>query len=645
MSGMVAIVSREPATLARGRRMLATLRHLPHWGTLSVAAAGVWLGVCGRHGEFWVADALDAAPLGGLALAPLVAVFCGDLLNKRALIADLGLPAGCDPAHIVLAAYQRWGERLFTRLEGIYSLALHDARADIVLAGTDSCMVAPLNAVRLGDDVLFASEAKAFLADPRFVADLDHDAWADLAVWGSVLGERTCFSGVRKLAHGCHWKVAGGTLSRARHFDVRELLPGALRGRDYTERMATAALSLGDEAFDGERVVLPLTGGLDSRMMAAAMPRDAHAIAMTFGAPSDLDCALAARIAERRGLDHVVLPFDPAYVAKHAEETVWLTEGRQNPVHNITGSLMGALPPAGHFVSGVGASAGRRYDRTRMLVPQWAWIHAGEADFERLFTSYAELSGLPVPRLGELVVNGDELRDVGLRRLRETLVRSRGLNAVDRLDVCQVTEGERFDQAGLELAGTRIGARAPLATQRWLGAMLAGASEERIDDRARVRLVRRLDPRLAAVPWGATRLPLSLSEHLLGGLRSLGALTARPLPAGYPAVALADGGGGARRRSIDGALAAIKSKHTAHGEERDNWLRGPSRAYVEEILLSDRLVDHGVVNAAAVRGLWREHLGGADHADSLGVILGIELWMRLFVDRDQPPSLVRERSR
>ena len=71
-------------------------------------------------------------------------------------------------------------------------------------------------------------------------------------------------------------------------------------------------------------------------------------------------------------------------MAKHAEETVWLTEGRQSPVNNITGSLMGALPPAGHFVSGVGASAGRRYERTRMLVPQWAWIHAGEADFERL---------------------------------------------------------------------------------------------------------------------------------------------------------------------------------------------------------------------------------------------------------------------
>ena len=94
VSGLVAIVSREPATLARGPRMLATLRHLPHWGTLAVASAGVWLGVCGRHGEFWVADALDAAPLGGLALAPLVAAFCRILGTSGRLIAHLGLTAG-----------------------------------------------------------------------------------------------------------------------------------------------------------------------------------------------------------------------------------------------------------------------------------------------------------------------------------------------------------------------------------------------------------------------------------------------------------------------------------------------------------------------------------------------------------------------
>ena len=80
---------------------------------------------------------------------------------------------------------------------------------------------------------------------------------------------------------------------------------------------------------------------------------------------------------------------------------------------------------------------------------------------------------------------------------------TRGLNVVDRLDVYQLTEGERFDQSSVwSFAGVWVGPRAPLATQPGWEALLAGASDERIDDRARLRLVRRLVRRVAAVPWG-----------------------------------------------------------------------------------------------------------------------------------------------
>ena len=258
-----------------------------------------------------------------------------------------------------------------------------------------------------------------------------------------------------------------------------------------------------------------------------------------------------------------------------------------------------------------------------------------------------ELSGLPIPASVSSSSTATSCADVGLRRLQETLVHSRGLGSGrTSWDGCQVTEGERFDQAGLELADTQIGARAPLATQRWLGAMLAGAKQTSgIDDRARVRLVRRLDPRLAAVPWGATRLPLSLSEQmLLGGLRSLGALTGRPLPAGDSAVAGLDHAADGRGVARSGGCARWAGEE-AHGPRRGARRMAPGA--VAGLHRGDPAVPQAGrprrgERPEQARGLWREHLGGADHADSLGVILGIELWMRLFVDRDRPPSLVRE---
>jgi hypothetical protein len=71
------------------------------------------------------------------------------------------------------------------------ALAPCDARAGLVLASTDTCVVATLHVVRLAGDLLFASEAKAFLADPRSVHDLDRVACAGTIACGCAVQERT----------------------------------------------------------------------------------------------------------------------------------------------------------------------------------------------------------------------------------------------------------------------------------------------------------------------------------------------------------------------------------------------------------------------------------------------------------------------
>ena len=181
-----------------------------------------------------------------------------------------------------------------------------------------------------------------------------------------------------------------------RHWDVRRLPPPSLHGAAYLDRLEEVFRELAAEAYDDPGVLLPLTGGLDSRLFAAAAPQGRGVRTLTFGSPDDHDCALAARVAAARGLPHSVSPLDPAYVATYGPEAVWLLEGRLSPVGNITGSLMDRLRPATAFVSGAGAAAGRHFWRSRMLVPDWAWDHAADGEFERLFTSRVMQFGLPL---------------------------------------------------------------------------------------------------------------------------------------------------------------------------------------------------------------------------------------------------------
>ena len=73
--------------------------------------------------------------------------------------------------------------------------------------------------------------------------------------------------------------------------------------------------------------------------------------------------------------------------------------------------------------------------------------------------------------------------------------------------------------AGLGLAGTWLTPRAPFFTRRWIDAALAGAPDERVDDLARVRLLRRLSPAAARRTMGHDASAAAASARLLAALR------------------------------------------------------------------------------------------------------------------------------
>jgi hypothetical protein len=86
------------------------------------------------------------------------------------------------------------------------------------------------------------------------------------------------------------------------------------------------------------------------------------------------------------------------------------------------------------------------------------------------------------------------------------------------------------------------------------------------------------------------------------------------------------------------ALKRVQHLAYSHVDARDEWLRGPSRAFVEDVLLSSRVAEHGVLEPAAVRTLVAEHMAGAGHANAIGLLLTVELWQRYFEDGERPAA-------
>jgi asparagine synthetase B (glutamine-hydrolysing) len=604
--------------------MLGRLEHLSLYETRAVEADGAWLGVCGRPATIAVAEGPDG----------LSAVACGETLNASRLRQELGLDTGADLAAVALAAYRRWRGDLFAHLDGVFSVVVHDAAERRTVAGTDAYRGAVMHAVGVGQDVLIASEAKAFTCDPRFTPHLDEEAMASLLALEMMIDGRTLFEGVRDPGVGRHFEVSDRGLSRVQHWDPREVTGGTLRGDAYLDHLAATITELGEWLFAGERLLLPLTGGLDSRLLAAAAPPGIDLLALTFGSSLDQDARRAAQISRACGLRHVVAGLEEDYLPRYGDGTVWLTEGRLNPIANFNGGQMDRFADRDAVVSGLYGEVGRSTMRGRFMIPDRELLQAGDREFEQRFIRDVMKPNLAAPWWDALFGDrGRELLQSALDEATRILGETRGLPVPDRIDISMGALRFHAGRSGMLYSDFWIDARPAFLTRRWVAAVLAGAPEERLDDSMRLRLIRRLNKAVAAVPWVCTRLPLGISDVGVRAVRH----AARLRLGGGAAVAQEErptAASNSHSRAVD-LVRRTKKYLYRPGERREDWLRGLGRSYAEELLLSQRLTGRGVMDADGVRALFKAQMDGGSHALSLGQLMNFELWQRLFVDGDE----------
>jgi asparagine synthase (glutamine-hydrolysing) len=138
-------------------------------------------------------------------------------------------------------------------------------------------------------------------------AELDARAIGRYALIGHFVGSDSFFRGVRKLGAGASWSVAEGRVHEQRYLTD----PGP--GERFTSRQDAAQAGAGVvagclEACLAEHpdAVLELSGGLDSRLVLAALPEGLRSgrEAVTLGVSDSGDVVVARRLAADLGLVH-----------------------------------------------------------------------------------------------------------------------------------------------------------------------------------------------------------------------------------------------------------------------------------------------------------------------------------------------------
>lgn len=207
-------------------------------------------------------------------------VYNGEIYNYRELRQEL-LAKGHrfrseTDTEVILNLYAEMGEGLFSRLNGIFALALWDARRNQLLVARDGMGVKPLYYSQTKSGILFASELKALRLCPQVSTEIDpltvhyHLAY----LWAPA--PNTMLKDVRKLPPGHAMIIRGGQVVREwQHYDLpyngQRLSGGEVEIAAELRSKLEQAVSR--QMVSDVPVGAMFSGGLDSSTVVAMMRR------------------------------------------------------------------------------------------------------------------------------------------------------------------------------------------------------------------------------------------------------------------------------------------------------------------------------------------------------------------------------------
>jgi asparagine synthase (glutamine-hydrolysing) len=646
MCGVAGFWDRQPGSAdelrARVATMSDTLRHRgpDDAGTFVDDAAGVALGT--RRLAILDLSALGHQPMAS-ADGRYVVSFNGEIYNYlelRAQLEKLGVGfRGASDTEVLVAAFGQWGiVDTLTRSNGMFAMAVWDRQERELHLARDRFGEKPLYYGWARHALVFGSELKALRAHPGFCAAVDRDVLALYLRHNCVPAPYSIYRGVTKLPPGTvvtitastapgtlptpepYWSLAAvaEAAARARH----DQSPGA--AIDELDGVMRRAVSLRTRA-DVDLGAF-LSGGIDSSLVVALMQAQATTKVKTFTIAFEdagYDEAADARaVAAHLGTEHCELLLTARDALELVPELPTVYDEPFADSSQIPTTLLARLTRR-HVTVAMSGDGGdelfggynryvwaERYWRRLEPVPRPVRRAAGAALAAlapRRWDKIAEVLGPVLPRSMRVRMPGIKIRKaarvLGCDDLYETY----------RLLASHAERPERLVHGAVEAPSVLSDPAAWPALADPVEQMMYLDAVTYLPDDILTKLDRAtmaaslegrlpfLDPEVAALSW---RLPVDQKVHGATGKWLLRRLLHRYVPA-----------------------ALVERPKTGFGVPLGDWLRGPLRAWAEDLLDDRRLAAEGYLVAEPVRAMWHEHLSGGDRSYELWDVLMFQAWL------------------
>jgi asparagine synthase (glutamine-hydrolysing) len=492
---------------------------------------------------------------------------------------------------VILALYERFGlEPMLERLNGMFAIVIADTRRGAVTLLRDRVGIKPLYWAQCGTTVLFASEAKAFLAHPAFRAEIDPTEVDELLAFRYVAGGASLLKGVRHVRPGhrltitpdgvseaCYWRIPDHPeklrLSRAEAVDRLD----DLLGRSVQSQMRSDVT-----------VGCQLSGGIDSSLV-TVLARSRHsgdlsAFSIVFDEPqfSEERWILAAAATARANSHRFV--FDQAAFIGALDAASWHMD---QPISHPNSLALWLL-------------ARRSREHATVLL-------SGEGGDE-LFGGYSRFSDAHVAATQSCRPPGPELVD--------TFIRASQFHSEARLSKLRPAANLR----------PAIEKRRALF-QEGHADHLSNCVKYEMRTHLVDLLVRQ--DKMAMGHGVENRVPF-LDRQVIEFARALPAdhLVGAPLPTVVPGTKLVVKE--LARRSFDAAF--VYRRKSAFNLPLAQYFRSVAFVALMEDRLLPGMAARGLVDVSVVRRWWRRALSAPSTTEGFWIPVALELWAQQFID-------------
>lgn len=240
-------------------------------------------------------------------------VFNGEIYNYQLLRQELESKGyifkTSTDTEVIVHGYEAYGTDIFGRLNGMFAIALWDARNQRAVLVRDRLGQKPLYYTAINHTLYFASELKVFNVLPGFSKEIDHTAFMKFIDQTYCGGQQSIFKNVKKIPAGSFLIYEGGNHSMRQYWKLPELSPGLMNfeeSKSVLDELISDAVNI--RLMSDVPLGVFLSGGLDSSLVAYYAQKHSvqkiHTYTVKFAEGSFDESPHARKVAEFLGTNH-----------------------------------------------------------------------------------------------------------------------------------------------------------------------------------------------------------------------------------------------------------------------------------------------------------------------------------------------------